>query len=268
MELQDEYDVDNDVNIEEDIEKDIEEDIEKDIDEDIEKDIEEDNTINGSWIKHFDTLEGDYDAFYKEDIEEIQLAFMYVDTDNCLVKLKKEVYDLPNLNVVTKGDILNILINNRKEGGITYKITSIYKYNISLNSLCIMDFIKSPMDYCYLTPVSCVEEIVFDPTIHFFNDLTTLYFVLKSTEIDEDYVNDTGEVEVDDDYDYANSIPVYNKSDIDTEGDDTEGDVKREIERNTSEVVNVNEKPKKRNNKTKKVYITTHNNSKTRRRFI
>ena len=121
--------------------------------------------FDGSWIDAFEELEKDYQRFYKETVETINLFFVYVNKSNSVE------------NVIQDKLLLDIIRTNNVKNDIKYKLISMLKYNITLSPEEIKSFVFDEFDETYLESINTINDLHFDESITILNDLNCLYFI-------------------------------------------------------------------------------------------
>jgi len=151
---------------------------------------EELHDLDDSWLVEFENIDNDYKYFYKENINSVKIHCLYINKNNCLEKIKEETILLNKSNVLSKEEIIEILKRNNTENHIRYSLMHILKYNIDLEPIHLKSFLKNniknniekniekntvKMDY--LTTIKTLDNILFQPTIYMFQDLTDIFIL-------------------------------------------------------------------------------------------
>jgi hypothetical protein len=132
--------------------------------------------FDSSWIDTFEELEKDYQRFYKETVETINLFFVYVNKSNNVENVIQDKLMLEN-STINKLTLLDIIRTNNVKNNIKYKLISMLKYNITLSPEEIKSFVFDELDETYLESISTIDDLHFDETITILNDLNCLYFI-------------------------------------------------------------------------------------------
>jgi len=146
------------------------------------------NELDDNWIVEFEKQDLDYKSYYKEDINFINLHFIYINEANFIEKMKEETYFLKITNNLSREELLSIIKRNNIENSIKYGLLALLKYNINLEPINLKTYLKSSSnlpEYNYLTSIKNIDSISFNPSICYFNDLNSLYiiFYTKSNSI-------------------------------------------------------------------------------------
>jgi hypothetical protein len=151
------------------------------------------------WIKKYKETEEEYNIFYKSAILEIKIIFIYVDENNEIENINKDVVEAEDIineaedNIYEAEDIIIEDTINEIRKGIrnermqkiietskkAYRLSAVYKYN----NLCEPEDIISEKkaDNNYFTEIQLADgkDIRFEKTIGFFQDLNTVYIIYK-----------------------------------------------------------------------------------------
>ena len=140
--------------------------------------LEEEQPIihDDNWISEYINKEKMFDKFYKEQVEKIQLFFLYVDTRKNIIKVIKNKHKLEN-NVILKENLSEIIEANRTILKKRFKLTQLLKYNFNIDNEDVNKFLKTPSDFQFLTKINKIKDIFWDNTIPLFNSLNSLYFI-------------------------------------------------------------------------------------------
>ncbi len=139
-----------------------------------------DAPLDTSWLDNFKQAEQAYNEFYKEPIHSITLFFLYVNKDNEVEHLHNDKYILHEHGVIKRETIISLIKEYRDLFSIHYKLLSLIKYNIDLESTDIYDFINessSASDKRFIKSEKYLNDIHFEDSIHMFQDLNALFFI-------------------------------------------------------------------------------------------
>ena len=136
--------------------------------------------LDANWIEDFEETDKPYALFYKGDLSEINLFFLYVDRDYELFHVKKKTHVLED-NVLKKEYLINILKNNMNHNNKKYRPISLLKYNITLETNNIVDFTNNPTKYNFLSSEDSIKDFKWENTIKSFNDLNSLHVIFFET---------------------------------------------------------------------------------------
>lgn len=110
-------------------------------------DLNLDLNLDSNWIEEFDKLDNEYKSYYKEDLTFIKIHSIYVNSNNEIEKLIEEKLFLKMANIVSKNDVLGIIKKNMVSNNIKYKLLSILKFNIDLDPYYLKQFLRYTNSY-------------------------------------------------------------------------------------------------------------------------
>jgi hypothetical protein len=121
-----------------------------------------------------------YEYFYAENVKQIYIQFFYVSKKEIIYK-KKINYCLKNENELTREEINKLYSSFNNYNSHSYKLNKILKYNFSLKQKEIHPFLKAK-NISLLKSIEHNENIYFEPTITFFQELNEIFFILQKEE--------------------------------------------------------------------------------------
>lgn len=119
--------------------------------------------FDDEWIKNYD--------IHKETskkIRTLKLVFFYMNSDNVIQKINQEIFQLTN-NVLTKDEIIRLILDNRKK----HELTSLLSY--------IVKDINKNTDYTTFFQEIKIESISFDNTDAIFESTNCLFFIFRES---------------------------------------------------------------------------------------
>ena len=141
-----------------------------------EYEIDTDEELDESWITQIEDEEKEYNSFYKEENEVIEMVYIYINNENKIYYVKKENILLEN-KILDKTKLLFLLKNNKKHNNKNHKLISILQYNIDLSPEELAIYLKNDDDYNFLSIKSSLTELKWDDTINLFKDLNSLHII-------------------------------------------------------------------------------------------
>jgi len=146
-----------------------------------EKDLEEDTILDSKWIDDFQSQDKEYEKYYKNDLHHIKLHCIYVNANNEIERIKKEVVHLRSVNYVSREEIIGILKRNSISNNQRYSVLSILKYNIDMEPsdvpFFLMDRSSSSSSNTFLTSIKNIDAIPLNQSINMFSNLNNLFIV-------------------------------------------------------------------------------------------
>jgi len=146
------------------------------------------NKLDDDWINNFEKTDKLYEDFYKNDLYYINLKILYINRENEIEKIKQEPFLMSRPNYIYREEILQILKNSIIDGDRRYSLLSILKYNITLDSEDVKNFVLNPNEERnYLKVIKNIDAIPLEKTINMLHDLNDIIFIFyeKSKELKE-----------------------------------------------------------------------------------
>uniref|UniRef100_A0A6C0C3H5 Uncharacterized protein n=1 Tax=viral metagenome TaxID=1070528 RepID=A0A6C0C3H5_9ZZZZ len=135
-----------------------------------------DSDIDITRLEEIEKEDEPYDGFYPEEIDIINIFFVYVDKFNKIIFIKNDNILIEN-SCLSKLDLSVILKKNRKHNNIIYTPLSILKYNIDLDPNEVNGYLKYTDDYNFLTVEKNIQNIKWNDSIALFKDLNSLHVI-------------------------------------------------------------------------------------------
>ncbi len=140
-----------------------------------------DNELNDDWIINFEETDKLYKDFYKDNLDYVNIDFIYINDDNEIEKIKQDTFLLSQQNSITRDELIGLLKRNSIDNDKRYSLLSILKYNITLDADDIKNFLLTPdlssYNEKFLTINKHIDTIFFEKTITMFQDLNNVYFM-------------------------------------------------------------------------------------------
>jgi hypothetical protein len=140
--------------------------------------------LDTSWINDFEKIDKDYETFYLEDLQYVNLTILYINNVNEISKIKEEKFFMKTPNVISREEIIGILKRNNNQNKKTFHMMTILKYNIDLEPLEVRKFLlekdkdKGKIDASqYLSVIKFVDEIHWNKSITMFHNINNLYII-------------------------------------------------------------------------------------------
>tara|TARA_Y100000816_G_scaffold291760_1_gene284225 strand:- start:4694 stop:5188 length:495 start_codon:yes stop_codon:yes gene_type:complete len=129
--------------------------------------------IEKSWIKNFKYQ----DKKLTSSLFDIKLIFLYINKSNELEYIKEGSTYILQSPFFDKKDI----IKNIKENSIihkkNYKLLSLLKFNIDIDTENLEDFLSENHNNNYMSNLTNLDNIEFNNSSKMFNDLNNLFFI-------------------------------------------------------------------------------------------
>lgn len=137
--------------------------------------------LDEGWISEFETIDTSYNKFYKESVDFVCVAFVYINKDNQIEHIKKEKIILRPQNVLPY-NVLMDLINNYKDG-FSYKFDFLIKYNLAADPSDVKHLIKETFHENYIHESNKIDNVNFENTISMFQDLNELFLFFRDNDL-------------------------------------------------------------------------------------
>ena len=133
--------------------------------------------LDYEWIKNYKDNEKEYNIFYKSEVLSIEVNYIFINKNNEMIKREKRrvKYDKEGAREII--DFYPSKLIKQK-----YKLTAAFKYN---NIIEEEDVLNDNEEEVYLIPINLEdknEEIIFEKTIDFFQDLNALYMIFMEQQ--------------------------------------------------------------------------------------
>ena len=133
-------------------------------------------SIDNGWIKHAKDQQP-FDIFYKDQVENINIVFIYIVNDN-IIHIKKNNHNISN-NCIPDYELYKLIMQNKYLQNTTFYIDTIFKYNFTLEPSALTHY-SGGTGCDYLKEHSSSYSIIFDKSIKLFENLNSLYFVMTT----------------------------------------------------------------------------------------
>tara|TARA_B110000483_G_scaffold225788_1_gene285793 strand:+ start:5406 stop:5882 length:477 start_codon:yes stop_codon:yes gene_type:complete len=121
----------------------------------------------------------EYSNFYKKDVENIELFFLYVNSANEIELVNKIDYLLTNKKKIPKKNIIKIVKDNEFKNNKKYKLSHIIKYNLTIDPEDIVHMLEADNKegYNFISNESYRNDIYFSDSIRMLEDINSLYII-------------------------------------------------------------------------------------------
>lgn len=145
------------------------------------------DNLDTSWIETEEKMFNNNENCIREPLSDIALFFIYVNDNDEIEKITREIEDLDNgCNVITKERILQIVQTKRHiDAGKKYRLFDILSFQIDVEPEKLKSFADldnmAELENVFLKSVPIFNEIVCESSIFIFHDINSLYFIFKET---------------------------------------------------------------------------------------
>ena len=150
--------------------------------------------IDNSWIDEYEKSEVKYNDYYKDDIKHIKIYSLLINKNLMLENIQEDSCFFEEKNILKKYQLIS-LINTFKNNNKHIKLLSAMKYNINLDSDNVLNYLKHDTENeLFLTSLTKIDDIYFDPSIVMFEDLNCLFLIY--IELNESSSNQTKRIKL------------------------------------------------------------------------
>jgi hypothetical protein len=133
--------------------------------------------LNDDWTHNFEKTDNLYKDFYKDDVYYVNVKVIYVNKTNEISNVISEPLLIKYPNKISREEIIQILKKRSINNGTRYSLLSILRYNIHLDPKNVKQFLLDKESQNYLTVIKNIDTIVYEKTIHAFQDLNDLILI-------------------------------------------------------------------------------------------
>ena len=143
--------------------------------------------LDNSWIEEYELKEKDFEKFYKEPVETVEIIFLYINKQGELEKIKKTHFLLETDNKIDRDELISIIKENIVDNKIKYSLLSILQHNIHLDPndlgkyLTKDDTEETLKENEYLQVISDISDLHFKDSITLFRDLDSVFIIFYET---------------------------------------------------------------------------------------
>ena len=146
---------------------------------------DEDNELelDVSWIQMYKDQEKNYDDFYKEKPESIEMFFLYINQDSELETINTTNYILDLNASIPKDNLINVIKEHRYKNGKKYSLKNLLKYNVTLEPEDVIHMLSVDNNEgsTFISEESYNRDIHFADTVCILQNLNSLYFIFNET---------------------------------------------------------------------------------------
>jgi hypothetical protein len=146
--------------------------------------------FDSEWIKDYEEKENEYKKFYKEEVNIIDVIFVYINHDNEIYNVKNFKEYIAN-SQINYERIIEIIKNYQNNMDIKHKLTALLNYKIDIDLENIKQLFNYNINPGTLYSIKNINNINFDKTINLLQDLNSLIFIFKVNNIDKNNKNTT-----------------------------------------------------------------------------
>ena len=129
-----------------------------------------------NWEEEFEIEDEPYKDFYKETQDNINIYFIYINSENEIIRTKKEKFILDE-NKITKSLLIEILKKNMIVKNKKYKPISLIKYNVLLEPDEVQEYIYNFDSFDFMYIETMIDKIEWGKTITLFQNINSLHIL-------------------------------------------------------------------------------------------
>jgi hypothetical protein len=129
-----------------------------------------------NWEEEFEIDDEPFKDFYKETQDNMNIYFIYINSENEIIRTKKEKFILDE-NKLTKSLLIEILKKNMFIKNKKYKPISLIKYNVVLEPDDVQEYIYNFDSYDFMFIETMIAEIEWEKTITLFQNINSLHIL-------------------------------------------------------------------------------------------
>ena len=151
------------------------------------------NDIGGLDMKWLDDIEHhnrEYGKFYKDDVFNIKIVFIYTDANKNIEYVSSKHVDLENKNIFTQNELVNVIHSINHFNKKRYRLLKCYLYNLDIEPDELQNFIRSKyeqnavsQDTPFFHTIDVARNIVIQPTISQFQKMNTIYLIMSERDV-------------------------------------------------------------------------------------
>ena len=146
--------------------------------------------FDSEWIKDYEEKENEYKKFYKEEVNIIDVIFIYINDDNEIYNVKNFKEYIAN-SQINYERIIEIIKNYQNNMDIKHKLMGLLNYKIDIDPENIKQLFNYNINPGTLYSIKNINNINFDKTINLLQDLNSLIFIFKVKNTDKNNKNVT-----------------------------------------------------------------------------
>ena len=131
------------------------------------------------WIKDIDNEYKDYKIFQTQKNKILKSIVIYIDNKNEIIHISKDKSTLQKENLLSKDELINLLVNKKKYNNVTYQDYKIMKFNPNISVNDLEEFMESTNidSNAYTDTYKNISDIHFKDSM--FDDLNMIFIILK-----------------------------------------------------------------------------------------
>ena len=133
------------------------------------------------WAKEYIDESNKYSEFYKDDVEVIEIYYIYINETNEISHTLKSKHIIQD-NKITRDELVFLVDKNKLRD---FKYSMMLKYNFDIEPQDLIENNDNTNYSEYLHEMTYLEDIHWNRTISMMSDLNTLYILYNKKQRDE-----------------------------------------------------------------------------------
>lgn len=132
------------------------------------------------WVEDLVEETKEYSLFKSKQQTSLKIIMMYTDNNNKIIDVKKQTQQLKTPNILTKEELLDVLINNKTNNANVNNSYKLLIFNTGIQTADLEKFTEDQnyIDYTDFTDtLNSITDITFKNSI--FDDITSLYILFS-----------------------------------------------------------------------------------------
>jgi len=146
--------------------------------------------FDSEWIKDYEEKENEYKKFYKEEVNIIDVIFLYINHNNEIYNVKNFKEYIAN-SQINYERIIEIIKNYQNNMDMKHKLMGLLNYKIDIDPENIKQLFNYNINPGTLYSIKNINNINFDKTINLLQDLNSVIFIFKENRKVENMNNRT-----------------------------------------------------------------------------
>jgi hypothetical protein len=144
------------------------------------------NDLDSSWIDKEEKMESSDTNYIRESIDDIQLFFIYINSDFEIEHVSKESESIHDNGCISKERLLQIIQIKRHYNNKKYRLDDLMSFQIDLEPENIQSFSEldslDDISRSFFKSVPIFDEVICIPSIFIFHDIASLFFFFNELD--------------------------------------------------------------------------------------
>jgi len=136
----------------------------------------EDLDLDNEWLEQLETDNKKYKDFYTEQVEKIEINYVYVDSNSNITNIKKQDFFLTD-GIIKRNDLIYLIKGNQIDNNKNYDLLSLLQYNLDIKPEEIFNYLRDTDDSNFLKTLTNITDIRWKDTVMLFHDMNSLFIL-------------------------------------------------------------------------------------------